>query len=246
MADDTCDFCREGLQTSCRHGGAWGAEHVDGGQGEAARVPQADSTLVKLPVGEDDALMPSLLTLSDVFSTGHHAAVSARVQKGGTVAVIGDGAVGLCGVLAAKRPGAEGIILLGRHTSRTELGREFGATDVVAERGEEGVEAVRKLTGGDGVHSVLECVGMFDALETGLGIVRAGGTIGRVGVPQYQDVPMGSGPVRGERDAQRRDRPRHAPTSRSCCPTSSRGGSSPARSSTAPSTSTACRTATAR
>ncbi len=190
-ADNTCDFCREGLQTSCRHGGGWGADGVDGGQGEAARVPQADGTLVKLPVGEDDALMPSLLTLSDVFSTGHHAAVSARVRRGATVAVIGDGAVGLSGVLAAKRLGAEQIILLGRHTSRTDLGREFGATDVVAERGEEGVEAVRKLTGGDGVQCVLECVGMAEALETGLGIVRAGGTIGRVGVPQYQDVPMG-------------------------------------------------------
>lgn len=190
-SDNTCDFCREGLQTSCRHGGAWGADGVDGAQGEAARVPQADGTLVKLPVAADDALMPSLLTLSDVFSTGHHAAVSARVRKGSTVAVIGDGAVGLCGVLAARRLGAEQIILLGRHTSRTDLGREFGATDVVAARGEGAVEAVRQLTGGDGVHSVLECVGTADALESGLGIVRAGGTIGRVGVPQYRDVPMG-------------------------------------------------------
>lgn len=125
--------------------------------------------------------MPLLLTLSDVFSTGHHAAVSARVRKGSTVAVIdksgaGDGAVGLCGVLAAKRLGAEQIILLGRHTDRTDLGREFGATDVVAERGEEGASRVRELTGGNGVHSLLECVGLFDALEAGLGIVRAGGT----------------------------------------------------------------------
>ncbi len=193
-SDNTCDFCQEGLQTSCRHGGAWGAEGVDGGQGEASLVPQADGTLVKLPVGADDALMPSLLTLSDVFSTGHHAAVSARVAKGGTVAVIGDGAVGLCGVLAAKRLGAEQIILLGRHTERTDLGREFGATDVVPERGDEAIGRVKELTGGDGVHSVLECVGLADALQTGFGIVRPGGTIGRIGAPQYEEAPFGAEP----------------------------------------------------
>ena len=114
-ADNTCDFCREGLQTSCRHGGIWGAAGVDGGQGEAVRVPQAQGTLVKLPVGEDSALLPSLLTLSDVFPTGHHCAVTAGVNPRTTVTVIGDGAVGLCAVLAAKRLGAEQIILMGRH-----------------------------------------------------------------------------------------------------------------------------------
>jgi threonine dehydrogenase-like Zn-dependent dehydrogenase len=134
-ADNTCDFCTEGLQTSCRHGGQWGAPGVDGGQGEAVRVPQAQGTLVTLPVGEDSELLPSLLTLSDVFCTGHHAAVTAGVSPRTTVTVIGDGAVGLCAVLAAKRLGAERILLVGRHKDRTDLGREFGATDVIAERG---------------------------------------------------------------------------------------------------------------
>lgn len=190
-SDGTCDFCHEGLHTSCRHGGFWGAGDVDGGQGEAVRVPQADGTLVVLPVGEDDALMPSLLTLSDVMATGHHAAVSARVREGGTVAVVGDGAVGLCGVIAAKRLGAEQIIMLGRHEDRTRLAREFGATDVVAERGKAAVERVRELTGGDGVHSVLECVGLEDAFGTAVRIARPGGAVGRVGVPQMGDLPGG-------------------------------------------------------
>ena len=132
---------------------------VDGGQGEAVRVPQADGTLVVLPVGQDDALMPSLLTLSDVMATGHHAALAAKVGPGKTVAVVGDGAVGLCGVIAARRLGAEQIIILGRHADRIALAREFGATDVVSERGDEAVERVRELTGGLGAHSVLECVG---------------------------------------------------------------------------------------
>ncbi|MFD7078861.1 zinc-binding dehydrogenase [Streptomyces sp. NPDC059918] len=189
-ADNTCDFCREGLHTSCRHGGFWGAGDVDGGQGEAVRVPQADGTLVKLAVGEDSALLPSLLTLSDVFPTGHHCAVTAGVNERTTVTVIGDGAVGLSAVLAAKRLGAEQIILMGRHKARTDLGREFGATDVVAERGEEGMERVRELTGGDGTHTVLECVGLEPALDTAFGIVRAGGTVSRVGAPQYPTVKM--------------------------------------------------------
>lgn len=190
-ADNTCDFCREGLQTSCRHGGLWGQAGVDGGQGEAVRVPQAQGTLVKLPVGEDAALLPSLLTLSDVFPTGHHCAVTAGVGPRATVTVIGDGAVGLCAVLAAKRLGAEQIILMGRHKQRTDLGREFGATDVVPERGEEGVERVRELTGGDGTRAVLECVGLRPAVETAFGVVRDGGVVSRVGAPQYTDVPMG-------------------------------------------------------
>jgi threonine dehydrogenase-like Zn-dependent dehydrogenase len=189
FSDGTCDFCAEGLHTSCLHGGFWGSDGVDGGQGEASRVPQADGTLVRLPVSEDDALMPSLLTLSDVFATGHHAAVSARVAPGRTVAVVGDGAVGLCGVLAAKRLGAEQIIILGRHADRTDLALEFGATDVVAERGKEAVERVRELTGGQGAHSVLECVGLEDAFGTAVRIARPGGAIGRVGVSQFDALP---------------------------------------------------------
>ncbi|MGO8958855.1 MAG: zinc-binding dehydrogenase [Streptosporangiaceae bacterium] len=191
-ADNTCDFCREGLQTSCRHGGQWGGD-LDGGQGEAVRVPQAQGTLVKLPVGEDSALMPSLLTLSDVFCTGHRAAMKAGVSPRTTVTVIGDGAVGLCAVLAARRLGAEQILLMGRHKERTDLGREFGATEVIAERGAEGVHKVRELTGGDGTHAVLECVGTGEAIGMALGAARAGGTVSRVGAPQYAEVPMDFG-----------------------------------------------------
>jgi len=189
-ADNTCDFCTEGLQTSCRHGGLWGRDGVDGGQGEAVRVPQAEGTLVRLPVGEDSALLRSLLTLSDVFPTGHHCAVKAGVNPRTTVTVIGDGAVGLSAVLAARRLGAERIILMGRHKDRTDLGREFGATDVVPERGEEGVEKVHELTGGDGTHTVLECVGLRPAIETAFAVVRDGGVVSRVGAPQYPEVPM--------------------------------------------------------
>ncbi|MBV9313379.1 MAG: zinc-dependent alcohol dehydrogenase family protein [Pseudonocardia sp.] len=191
-ADNTCDFCREGLQTSCRHGGLWGND-LDGGQGEAVRVPQAQGTLVKLPVGEDSALLPSLLTLSDVFCTGHHCAVKAGVGPRTTVTVIGDGAVGLSAVLAARRLGAQRILLMGRHTERTDLGREFGATDVIAERGEEGVTRAREMTGGDGTHTVLECVGTKSALDTAIAVARDGGVVSRVGVPQYEEGPLGFG-----------------------------------------------------
>ncbi|GGN48938.1 IMP dehydrogenase [Streptomyces albiflavescens] len=202
-SDSTCDFCREGLHTSCRHGGLWARDGIDGGQGEAVRVPQAQGTLVKLPVAEDSALLPSLLTLSDVFCTGHHCAVTAGVDPRTTVTVIGDGAVGLSAVLAAKRLGAMGvppversrdwgrIVLMGRHKDRTELGRDFGATDVVAERDEEGIERVRELTRGDGTHTVLECVGTLPALRMSLGVVRPGGTVSRVGAPQYGEIPLG-------------------------------------------------------
>jgi threonine dehydrogenase-like Zn-dependent dehydrogenase len=189
FSDGTCVFCHEGLQTSCVHGGFFGTPDVDGAQAEAVRVPQADGTLFALPVGEDDALMPSLLTLSDVMGTGHHAAVVAGVGPGKSVAVVGDGAVGLCGVIAAKRLGAEQIIILGRHDDRIALAREFGATDVVSERGEEAVERVRELTGGFGAHSVLECVGYAQAMATAIGIARPGGAVGRVGVPQDETIP---------------------------------------------------------
>ena len=192
-ADNTCEFCQEGLQTSCRHGGMWGRNGVDGGQGEAVRVPQAQGTLVKLPVAEDSALLSSLLSLSDVFPTGYHCAHTAGVNPRTTVTVIGDGAVGLSAVLSAKRLGAERIILMGHHKDRTDLGLEFGATDIVAERSEQGVEKVRELTGGDGTHRVLECVGLREAIETAFDVVRDGGVVSRVGAPQYPEVPMGFG-----------------------------------------------------
>ena len=188
-SDGTCLFCDEGLQTACIHGGFFGNGGEGGGaQAEALRIPQADGTLYPLPVGEDDQLMPSLLTLSDVMGTGHHAAVTAHVRAGGTVAVVGDGAVGICGVIAAKRLGAEQIIIMGRHKDRIALAKEFGATDVVSERGEEAIERVRELTGGFGAQSVLECVGSEQAMDTSMGIVRAGGAVGRVGVPHYEVI----------------------------------------------------------
>src|SRR3954454_2928449 len=188
FSDGTCAFCHEGLHTACEHGGFFGNPHVAGAQAEAVRVPLADGTLYPLPVGEDDALMPSLLTLSDVMGTGHHAAVSARVRPGVTAAVVGDGAVGLCGVIAAKRLGAERIIIMGRHDVRLALAKDFGATDIVRERGDAAIAGVRQLTGGYGAHSVLECVGSVQAMETALGIVRPGGVIGRVGVPHYAPI----------------------------------------------------------
>ena len=190
VSDGTCDFCREGLQTSCRHGGHWGG-HEDGGQGEFARVPQASGTLVVVPAGFDEKLIPSLLSLSDVMSTGYHAAKKARIEPGQTVTVIGDGAVGLSAVLSAKLMGASRIILMGRHEARTALGRESGATDVVAERGEEGIARVKELTNGDGTHVVLEAVGLESAIEMAIGVVRDGGTISRVGAPQFAKVPLG-------------------------------------------------------
>jgi threonine dehydrogenase-like Zn-dependent dehydrogenase len=196
-SDGTCVFCREGLQTSCLHGGFWGADGVGGGQAEAVRVPLADGTLVKAPVGADSELLPSLLTLSDVYGTGYHAAVQGGVQPGSTVVVIGDGAVGLMAVLSARQLGAEQIILMGRHIDRTDLGREFGATDVVAERGAEGIEQVRELTGGLGAPIVIEAVGHLPAYEQAVGVVRPGGVISRVGVPQYEEAPVGFGSIFG-------------------------------------------------
>jgi threonine dehydrogenase-like Zn-dependent dehydrogenase len=190
FSDGTCDFCHEDLQTSCIHGGFFGVGGEAGGaQAEALRIPQADGTLFVLPVNEDDALMPSLLTLSDVMGTGHHAALCAHVSRGKKVAVIGDGAVGLCGVIAAKRLGAEQILILGHHPDRIALAKAFGATDVVRERGEAQVERVRQLSGGFGVHSVLECVGNESAMTTAVAIARPGGAIGRVGVPHYAGIP---------------------------------------------------------
>jgi threonine dehydrogenase-like Zn-dependent dehydrogenase len=189
-SDGTCEFCHEGLHTACMHVGFFGSNGLNGAQAEALRTPLADGTLYKLDVDEDDALMPSLLTLSDVMGTGHHAAVVAGVKPGDSVAVVGDGAVGLCGVIAAKRLGAEQIIIMGRHEDRTSLARELGATDVVAERGEEAVQRVLELTNGVGVHGVLECVGTEASTETSVAVARPGGVVGRVGVPQYEAVPL--------------------------------------------------------
>jgi threonine dehydrogenase-like Zn-dependent dehydrogenase len=193
VSDGTCEFCHEGLYTSCAHGAFWDGIADEGAQAEAIRVPLADGTLVKLPVPADSALMPSLLTLSDVFGTGYHAAVAGGVNERTRVTVIGDGAVGLLAVLSAKRLGAEQIILMGRHSARTDLGREFGATDIVSARGEEGIARARELAGGQGTHVVIEAVGNMPAYEQALGIVRPGGVISRVGVPQYEDGPIGMG-----------------------------------------------------
>jgi threonine dehydrogenase-like Zn-dependent dehydrogenase len=207
-SDGTCAFCHEGLQTSCVHGGFFGVGgEADGAQAEALRVPQADGTLYVVPTGAGDAVLPSLLTLSDVMGTGHHAAVVAKVSPGKAVAVIGDGAVGLCGVIAARRLGAEQIIIMGRHADRIALAKEFGATDVVSERGEEALGRLRQMTGGFGVHSVLECVGTEQAMQTAIEIARPGGAVGRVGVPHYpagmpasdaaffKNVTVGGGPA---------------------------------------------------
>ena len=205
-SDGTCLFCRAALQTSCIHGGFFGNGQVDGAQADAVRVPQADGTLFVLPVGIDNALIPSLLTLADVMGTGHHAALAAKVGPGKIAAVVGDGAVGLCGVIAARRLGAERIILLGRHPDRIALAIKFGATDIVSERGDEAIERVRELTGGFGAHSVLECVGLDESERTAFSIARPGGAVGRVGVPQdetmpasrpvfYSNVTVGGGPA---------------------------------------------------
>lgn len=187
-----CEFCLEGLTTSCLDAGSWGTTNssLSACQAEAIRVPFAQGTLVKVDAHIDDALLPSLLALSDVYGTGYHAAHSAGMGPGDTIAVIGDGAVGLLAVLSAKQLGAERIILMGRHRARTDLGRDFGATDVVSARGAEGIEEVRELTG-HGAHKVLEAVGLMPALEQALGITRPGGTIARVGVPQYATGPLG-------------------------------------------------------
>ena len=184
FSDGTCDYCRQGLQTSCRTGGYWGGRN-DGGQGEAVRAPLADGTLVPLP-DEDDLSDPrlaaALATLTDVMGTGHHGALSAGVEPGATAVVVGDGAVGLCAVLAARRLGADRIISLGHHPERLKLARRFGATDVVTDRGEEAVERVRELTDGGAAH-VLECVGTAASFATAIGSARAGGVVGHLGVP---------------------------------------------------------------
>ncbi|GGM76094.1 IMP dehydrogenase [Longimycelium tulufanense] len=182
-SDGTCHYCRRGLQTSCVNGGVWGEGTSDGGQAEAVRVPCADGTLVPLPEGTPVERLRGVLALSDVFPTGHHAAKMAGVAKDATVAVVGDGAVGLCGVLASARLGASRIIAMSRHEDRAAVAKRFGATDVVAERGDEAIARVREITDGIGVDCVLECVGTDQAMATALGIATDGGQVGAVGVP---------------------------------------------------------------
>jgi threonine dehydrogenase-like Zn-dependent dehydrogenase len=190
-SDGTCPHGQAGITTSCVHGGFWAYGGMDGGQGEAVRVPFADATLVHIPgSGHSEEMMRSLLTLSDVTGTGHHAAVCASVTRGSTVAVVDDGAVGLCGVLAAARLGAARIIALSRHQDRQALAREFGATDIVAERGDAATEAIIALTSGVGVDATLECVGTRQSMATAFAITRPGAMVGYVGVPHGVEVPL--------------------------------------------------------
>ncbi|MFB6068885.1 MAG: zinc-dependent alcohol dehydrogenase family protein [Halobacterium sp.] len=178
-----CEFCRKGLYTSCVEDESWGGEN-GGGQGEYVKCPYADGTLVRVPDrhADDEDTLEALLPLTDVLGTGHHAAVSAGVGEGDTVVVVGDGAVGLCGVLAAQRLGAERIVAMGHHEDRLALAEEFGATETVAARGEDAVERARELTYG-GANHVMECVGAAAAMDTAISVCRPGGTVGYVGVP---------------------------------------------------------------
>jgi threonine dehydrogenase-like Zn-dependent dehydrogenase len=186
-SDMSCPHCLNGSTISCPAGGNFGNGKIDGGQGQAVRVPLAGSTLVSVPgSGHPDAVLRSLLALSDVMSTGHHAAVSAGVKKGDTVAVVGDGAVGLCAVLAARRLGAERIIALSRHADRQAVAREFGATEIIEARGEEADQAILELTGGIGADAALECVGTAQSIATAFAIARPGSVVGIVGVPHGQ------------------------------------------------------------
>jgi threonine dehydrogenase-like Zn-dependent dehydrogenase len=177
-SDNTCPNCVYGYQSSCLH-----REFMNRAQAPLLRVPLADGTLVATPDAPSNDLLPSLLTLSDVMGTGWFAAEAANVQPGSTAVVVGDGAVGLLGVLSAKQMGAERIIAMSRHPSRQKLAREFGATDIVAERGDEGVARIKQLTKGIGADSVLECVGTQDAMMQAIRATRPGGSVGYVGVP---------------------------------------------------------------
>ena len=185
-SDNTCEICQAGYQTHCVHRGP-GA--VPGAQAEYARIPLADGTLVATPGMPDDDLIPSLLAASDVLGTGWFAAVAAEVGPGKTVAVVGDGAVGLLGVLAAKQLGAERIIAMSRHADRQALAREFGATDIVEERGDEGVARIKELTGGLGAHSTIEAVGTQESMMQAIRATRAGGHVGYVGVSHDVSLP---------------------------------------------------------
>ena len=190
ISDGTCPHCQNGSTISCVQGTLFGNGDIDGGQGEAVRVPLAGSTLVPVPgSGHTDETLRSLLTLSDVMSTGHHAAVSAGVSRGDVVAVVGDGAVGLSAVLAASRLGAERVIALSRNPLRQKLALRFGATDIVESRGDEAIDAVLEMTSGIGADAALECVGTQQSIDTAAAIARPGSTIGIVGVP-HGEVPF--------------------------------------------------------
>ena len=183
-SDNTCPVCRKGAHANCQHGA-----HYDGAQAERIRIPWADGTLVATPEPPADDLIPSILALSDVMCTGWHAAVSAGVGPGRSVAVVGDGAVGLCAVIASAQLGADVVVAMSRHEPRQRVAREFGATHVIAERGEDGAAKVRELTGGIGADCVLECVGTEDARLQAVACVRDGGNIGLVGVP-HGELPV--------------------------------------------------------
>jgi threonine dehydrogenase-like Zn-dependent dehydrogenase len=190
-SDGTCPHCLAGWTSSCANGGSFGNHGIDGGQGQAVRVPYAGSTLVRVPgSGHSDETMRSLLALSDVMCTGHHAAVSAQVGPGAVVAVVGDGAVGLCAVIAAKRLGAGRIIALSRNPVRQALARSFGATDIVAERGDVATAAILEITKGIGVDAALECVGTGESMATAFAIARPGSIVGAIGAPHGVVVPI--------------------------------------------------------
>jgi threonine dehydrogenase-like Zn-dependent dehydrogenase len=177
-SDNTCPHCRAGYQTSCAH-----RQHVGGAQAQMLRVPLADGTLVATPEMPSPDLVPSLLATSDVFGTGWFAADAANVKPGTTVAVVGDGAVGLCAILAAKQMGAERVIAMSRHEARQQLARTFGATDIVTERGADGAARIEELTRGIGADAVLECVGTQESMQQAIGACRPGGYVSYVGVP---------------------------------------------------------------
>lgn len=192
-SDNTCGHCRNGIHTSCVSGGFWGnpdraGDLVDGAQGEFVRVPHADGTLVATSTVPHESLVPDLLTLADVLPTGHHAAISAGVGPGSTVAVVGDGAVGLCAILAAKRLGAATVMAMSRHADRQAVAREFGADHIVEARGKEGAAEVREIAGGLGADHVLECVGTADSMKQAIASTRPGGRVGYVGVPHDVDL----------------------------------------------------------
>src|SRR3954453_22317009 len=200
ISDNTCLNCRAGYQSGCQH-----LEFMTGAQAPYARVPLADGTLVATPEKPSDDLIPSLLAVSDVLGTGWFAADAANVKPGSTVVVVGDGAVGLLGVLSANQMGAERIIAMSRHESRQKLAREFGATDIVTERGDEGVARIKELTNGIGADSVLECVGTQESMMQAIESTRPGGYVSYVGVPHnvsldgeqlfYSHVHLHGGPA---------------------------------------------------
>ncbi|MFM9702636.1 zinc-dependent alcohol dehydrogenase family protein [Streptomyces galilaeus] len=187
ISDNTCEICRAGFQSKCVH-----AEFVHGGigtQAEKARIPLADGTLVPTPGQPDPELVPALLAASDVLGTGWFAAVAAQAGPGRTVAVVGDGAVGLMAVLAARQLGAERVIAMSRHPERQKLARYYGATDIVEARGEEGIARIKELTGGLGAHSVVEAVGTQESFMQAVGATRGGGHLGYVGVNHDVTIP---------------------------------------------------------